>query len=219
MKRIRSRGINEIKVKLLPEKAKRDYVLRLVSFIIILTFIIINLLIVYIPNTNYKSQLNDLKSENASKNLDLLNLQNKYKFFFQNIFNYNDNSIKDISNSTIDLNQIFLIFDNNATYVDVHDNLETNDLIKPENNIHMMPTGSTVLSVAYSEATSTFTFTVKFKTLPNLTLYEQQLQRIKYVTSIEVGTFTIDQTDQSAKTTFKMVIDPTSIYCPKVGVN
>lgn len=43
---------NEVDIKLLPERAKRDYILRMVSIIIVLSFVIINFFTLFIPNLN-----------------------------------------------------------------------------------------------------------------------------------------------------------------------
>jgi len=214
-KKMKTRGINEIKIKLLPEKAKRDYVLRLVSFIIVLTFVIINFLAVYIPYTNLNGKLQNLRSENAAKNLDVLYLQNKYNFFYQDIYNKNDGSIKDVLASNLDFIQIMLMFDNNGTYNTIHDQLTLNELLKPENNLRIKPAHSFVESIYFSEVDLSFTISIQFNDLNDLTSYEKQLQRIKYVSSVEIGNYTI--TTNYVKTTFKITIDPQNINCPKVG--
>lgn len=220
MKRIRSRGVNEIKVKLLPEKAKRDYVVRLVSSIIVLIFIIINFLVVYIPVTNLNTKLNDLKSQNASKNLDVLYLENKYDFFYQDIYNKNDRTIKDILNSKLDLNQIMLMFSKTATFKDLHDNLTVSEEIQPDNNVRIKPTHSFIESIEFNEADLSFIIAIQFDNVDDLASYQYQLNRIKYVSNVEIGNYTVIPLEDSrsrVKTTFQITLDTESIYCPKVG--
>ncbi|QVK19187.1 hypothetical protein KHQ81_05665 [Mycoplasmatota bacterium] len=220
MKRIRSRGVNEIKVKLLPEKAKRDYLLRLVSSIIVLLFIIINILVVYIPRTNLNIVLNDLRSDNASRNLDVLYLENKYNFFYEDIYNKNDGTIKDIINSKLDFNQIMLMFSDTSTFKDLHDNLTVSESIKPENNVRIKPIHSFIESIEYNEADLSFTIAIQFDNVDDLASYQYQLIRIKYVSNVVVGNYTVIPLEDSrsrVKTTFKISLDTENIHCPKVG--
>ncbi len=215
MGRKRIRGINEIKIKLLPEKAKRDYLLRLVVFIIVLIFVIINFLLIYLPYMNLNAELNNLKSENAEKFHQEEELRYKLDFFYHDIFHNNDGAVIDLLNSKVDFNQVMLIFDEDATYVDVHDHLSYNDLSKPENNVKIKPLHSFIESLQFSEENYAFTVVIQFDNFDDLTAYQNQVERIKYVSFVEVGNYTI--VDDRVKTTIQITIEPDNEYCPKVG--
>lgn len=57
---------NEVVINLLPEKAKRDYILRMVASIIVMIFLIINFFTIFLPRINRVSQINHLKRQNHS---------------------------------------------------------------------------------------------------------------------------------------------------------
>ncbi len=218
----RGKGINEIKITLLPEKSKRDYILRLVSSIIVLLFVIINLVFVYLPYNSYNSQLNELRSDNAEKKLELQYLQSKYNFIYHDIYNKNDNSIKDILDSSIDFRQIMKMFDGGnavVTYIDLHDNLSATDLMKPENKIDITPLNSEVEYIIYTEADKMFTVSIQFDNMDDLFFYENQIGRIQYLLSLESGAINpvvVNDNDTNYRKIYYIRIDPQNSTCPKV---
>src|SRR5690554_2186226 len=201
MKR-RKKGINEIKISLLPEKSKRDYILRLVSSIIVLIFLIINIVFVYLPYNRYNNELNDLRNENSVKELELAWKNDKYTFLKDDIFNYNDETIIDILNSTMNFKKILKpFFDNEekVTYKDIHDNLSINEIINPEYKKEIRPFGSRVEYIIYSEKESKITVSLEFLSLFDATNYESILNKIQYVKNVESGNISPVQVDESTK--------------------
>ena len=59
----------EANINLLPEKEKRDYILRMVSFIIVLFFIILNFFLIFFPRLTLQNDINNLKRDNYSLNM------------------------------------------------------------------------------------------------------------------------------------------------------
>lgn len=224
-RRVKSRGITEISIKLLPEKAKRDYTLRLVSYIIVMIFVIINLIIVYIPRNRYQNELNEIKRQKMEKELEYQSLLHKYNFMYDNIYHKNNNPIFIIMEHQLDFNQILLMFTETATYIDVHDNLGISDIINPINNQRLRPLGSVIDTVYFNEADISFTVVMTFRDLSDITYYESHLTRIKYVKNVSVANYTIVQDNDNNKfykATIKinLIVDPNDesyIYLPKVG--
>lgn len=224
-RRVKSRGITEISIKLLPEKAKRDYTLRVVSWIIVMIFVIINLIVVYVPLSGYRNELNEIKRQKMEKELEYQRLLHKYNFLYDNIYHKNNTPLFTIMDHQLDFNQILLMFTETAKYIDVHDNLGVSDLINPINNQRLRPVGSVLDTVYFSEADMSFTVTMTFKDLTDITYYESNLSRIKYVSNVSVGNYTLVQDDNnqhSYKTTIKiyLIVDPNHEsynYIPKVG--
>jgi hypothetical protein len=221
----KKRGMNELRVNLLPEKAKRDYILRLVSSIIVLLFLIINIVVVYIPYNRYNNLLNDLRFENSLKEKDLQTNKDKYDAFFHDIFNYQDSTIKDIKTSSLDFKQITRLFlDDTVTYLDVHDNLTQAEQLNPDYNMNLKPVNSTVQYIDYNEVKSQFKVSMKFDSMKDLTSYQNNLITIQYIVKVENSIITPEVVlDEEAgksytryKCTFTITINQDHLTIPKV---
>lgn len=219
MKR-RKKSINEIKIRLLPEKAKRDYILRLVSSMIVLVFLIINIVFVYLPYNRYNNELNDLRNHNSIIKLELDWQNDKYNYLAHDIFHYEDGTIIDILSSTLNFEKILKPFldEGKVTYKDIHDNLTIKDQINPEFDKEIRPFGSKVEYIIFSEKELKITVSVEFLNLNGAIYYENMLNNIKYVSYVESSNISPIETDDSIKykRIFYITIDPQHITCPKV---
>lgn len=111
---------NEVVINLLPEKAKRDYILRLVSFMIVLSFVIINFFTLFIPNLNRLNKMNDLKRVYAKLEAKYGNLQDIFQeFYHSELYNPEKNNDRrqiedyqlDLEMVINDINEIISSFD------------------------------------------------------------------------------------------------------------
>lgn len=73
---------NEVIINLLPERAKRDYILRLGAVLIVLIFLIVNFFTLLIPHINRLNQMNDLKREYTFVKSKYDHLQDFFNYFF-----------------------------------------------------------------------------------------------------------------------------------------
>lgn len=102
-KRNKKRDIYEVSIKLLPEKAKRDYLLRMVSFIIILIFIIINFLIVFLPRISLLAEVNNLTRGIYKLESEYRNLQENESMIDKKLYNIGkNNDVLKIESNMID---------------------------------------------------------------------------------------------------------------------
>lgn len=221
MKKSKSRTINEVKVKLLPEKARRDYVLRLVSYIIILVFVIMNFLMVYIPRNNITSDINKIKSKIAEVDLKIENAAYLIKTSgFTAIFRKNNDTVTDLENSTLDLNKIFLLLNDEATFNDVQ-YLSDLEQSRPENNLKIKPDHSFVEYVSFNEMDSSITVTIQFDQMPDLFNYQKNLLRVNYVSDVKAPNYTLipmPNGDSRVRTTMLISLDLEKVpMVPKVG--
>lgn len=214
------KGITEVKIRLLPEKSKRDYILRLVSSIIVLIFLIINIVFVYIPYNRYTNQLNNVRNENSVKESELSWKKDKYDYISHDIYYYNDETITDILNSTLNFEKILKLFNDletNVTYRDIHDNLSINDIINPEYNQEIRPFGSRVEYIIYSEKKSTITVSLEFLSINDAIYYEDMLKKIQYVIDVESGNISPVLESNKYKRIYTITLDNEHPTCPKVA--
>lgn len=213
------KGINEVKIKLLPEKSKRDYILRLVSSIIVLIFLIINIVFVYLPYNRYNNQLNDLQNDNSLKESELTWKKEKYDFLNHDIFHYNDQTITDILNSSLNFEKILKLFYDldEVTYRDLHDNLSINEIIDPEYNKEIRPFDSRVEYIIYSEKNSSIIASLEFKSIKDAIYYEKMLEKIQYVKRVECGNITPILDSDKYKRIYTIILDTEHPTCPKVA--
>lgn len=214
------KGITEVKIRLLPEKSKRDYILRLVSSIIVLIFLIINIVFVYIPYNRYTNQLNNVRNENSVKESELSWKKDKYDYISHDIYYYNDETITDILNSTLNFEKILKLFNDletNVTYRDIHDNLSFNDIINPEYNQEIRPFGSRVEYIIYSEKKSTITVSLEFLSINDAIYYEDMLKKIQYVIDVESGNISPVLESNKYKRIYTITLDNEHPTCPKVA--
>ncbi len=221
MKKSKPRAINEVKVKLLPEKAKRDYVLRFVSYIIILVFVILNFLMVYIPRNNLTSDINKVKRRIANIELKIENAAYIIRTSgYTAIFRNNNDTVNDIENSTLDLNKIFLLLDNNATFNDVQ-NLSELEQANPENFLRIKPEHSFVEYVSFKESDSSITVTIQFDQISDLFIYQGNLLKVNYVSDVKAPNYTLvpmPNGDSRVRTTMLISLDiEKAPMVPKVG--
>lgn len=214
------KGITEVKIRLLPEKSKRDYILRLVSSIIVLIFLIINIVFVYIPYNRYTNQLNNVRNENSVKESELSWKKDKYDYISHDIYYYNDETITDILNSTLNFEKILKLFNDletNVTYRDIHDNLSFNDILNPEYNQEIRPFGSRVEYIIYSEKKSTITVSLEFLSINDAIYYEDMLKKIQYVIDVESGNISPVLESNKYKRIYTITLDNEHPTCPKVA--
>lgn len=111
---------NEVVINLLPEKAKRDYILRLVSFIIVLIFVIINFFTLFIPNMNRLNRMNELKRVYVKLEAEFNNLQSYFNEFYHNkLYDVSKNADRqkiedsqlDLESTIDDIKEILSMFD------------------------------------------------------------------------------------------------------------
>lgn len=212
------KGFNEIKIKLLPEKAKRDYILRLVSSIIALIFLIINIVFVYLPYNKLNNELNDLRNSNSVKKLEIDWLNDKLTYISHDIYHYNNETLRDLLSHKIDFLQIFKLFQDGVevvTFNDVHDNLPISDQIKPQNKVDITPVDSIVERIYYNEKDAYFIVSYRFTYLNSIDILKEQIGRIYYVKSVTLGN--ISESNKTYSVNFTIYIDPTHDTCPKVS--
>ncbi|MDF2698520.1 MAG: hypothetical protein K0Q49_76 [Haloplasmataceae bacterium] len=164
MNNTKYRGINEIKIKLLPEKNKRDYILRLVSFIIILVFIITNFFLIFIPGRNLTADINKL-----SRELNIL--ENEYQNIYDQIFRI-DKELVNIKKN----NEVLVIESKNIDYEQIVSDLTD-----------LLPYHSYIENISYIEASNSYKIYVQFDTLAYLRTYEKDLnniEKIDFVSSV-----------------------------------
>lgn len=161
------KGYNELQVKLLPEKAKRDYLLRLISSIIIMIFVIINFFLVYLPRTHYQSQINDINRAIYFLESNYRSLYDKITFIDRDIYDVKgNNEVKKIEAKEIHLTKILFEFDN----------------IKPNHSF--------IENVTYDESSYKIVLSAQFDTLFDLSQYQDDLLEINYVVEVNVGNST-----------------------------
>lgn len=99
---------NEVIINLLPERAKRDYILRLGAVLIVLIFLIVNFFTLLIPHINRLNQMNDLKREYTFVKSKYDHLQDFFNYFFHpNLYDLEKNrDFQTIEGTKFDLSKV-----------------------------------------------------------------------------------------------------------------
>lgn len=99
---------NEVIINLLPERAKRDYILRLGAVLIVLIFLIVNFFTLLIPHINRLNQMNDLKREYTFVKSKYDHLQDFFNdFFHPNLYDLEKNrDFQTIEGTKFDLSKV-----------------------------------------------------------------------------------------------------------------
>lgn len=99
---------NEVIINLLPERAKRDYILRLGAVLIVLIFLIVNFFTLLIPHINRLNQMNDLKREYTFVKSKYDHLQDFFNdFFHPNLYDVEKNrDFQTIEGTKFDLSKV-----------------------------------------------------------------------------------------------------------------
>ncbi|ERJ13797.1 hypothetical protein [Haloplasma contractile] len=189
----------DIDVKLLPEKEKRDYVLRLVSFTLVLIFVIINFFIVYLPRL-------DLLEEVHSKKGALYRVETK-RTHREDLLSDYDQSLYNIKSNK----EVSQIENNNLDFVTIIEEIKY---------LFSDPNHTFIENVKYKDADHSLILTIQFETTEKLAQFQYNAILIEYITNIDrVGPITDIEAHPNSiprqKTTFQLFIDIDN--APKAG--
>jgi hypothetical protein len=196
--------INEVTIKLLPEKEKRDYILRMVSFIIVMIFIIINFFLIFLPRLELQNKVDSVKRNNYSLESSYYNLLEQYY----------DVDI------TVDGKKLFDVSKNNDAVkleynqVDVFE--VTEDLLEQLEGYPF----SYIENVRYTSSNNTLVVNMQFILPEYLNEYHQKIEAIPYLTSVQLVSQSAVKTNEGLdrqKANFVLTLNPESEDFPKVG--
>jgi hypothetical protein len=196
--------INEVTIKLLPEKEKRDYILRMVSFIIVMIFIIINFFLIFLPRIELQNKVDSIKRNNYALESSYYNLLEQYY----------DVDI------TVDGKKLFDISKNNDAVKVEYGQLDlfvvTEDLQEALNPYPF----SYIENIRYTSSNNTIVVNMQFILPEYLNEYHKKITEIPYFTSVQLVSQSAVKTNEGLdrqKANFVITLDPQAEDSPKVG--
>lgn len=198
--------INEVTIKLLPEKEKRDYILRMIAFIIVMFFIILNFFITFMPRINLISEVNKINRGNYyldSKYYDLLEKFNNVDI--EVVINGKKQKLYDVDKNKDAIKMAYGQLD----LIEVVKNLSTK--LSPSLNQYLE-------NIRYDASTNQVTITLLFSTYNDVVLYSHKLNELTYFKDIKLLSSTSVPTNEGVnreRAIFTITLD--NNLAPKVG--
>jgi hypothetical protein len=192
-------NISEVNIRLLPEKAKRDFMLRLVALIIVLMFVVINFFVIFLPRINLLSDANHIKRGIYRIEERYNNLQRIFQDINRELYDIpKNNDVTKIKNGTLDIIQMQDIIYDLQGDSQLFDNYIEN--------------------IRYNDQTKQFTISIQFYTADDVFIYKALLENEVYFSEVKLDSRTnVPQKDglPRVRAIFQIVVDPTQ--APKVG--
>lgn len=168
----KSNQINEVTIRLLPEKEKRDYFLRLVAFLIFLFFVILNFFITFLPRLNLMSDLNKINRDNY-------NLESKYYNLYEQFKNIDIEVVIDGKKQ-----KLYDVAKNNDAVKIAYGQLDLIEVVADLHSELSKNLNQYLEQVRFDAATNQITITVLFSTYNDVVAYSNKVKAIEYVKTI-----------------------------------